>query len=275
MLFVQNLVAKMATLKSDKCILVFDLGNSTLASALFKNDDIVFFKKYISSNTNTVKDFHQLIKVIKYDVAIKCEKIDEILLSSVVTSKTEICSNALKDVFGENVTIVSNTKMTPFVSTYNSEIGTDIYANLVEARVKNNNTPCIVVDFGTALTISAIDKRGAIIGVVIRPGILTSLKGLFRSAPLLETLYNNNNHIVVSDSTKADNTQNAIDIGLYYGTKGEVKEICEFYKKQAQSDCYIIATGGEAEKYAPFIGIFDEIDEKHTLKGIYDIYYRA
>lgn len=275
MLFVQNLVAKMATLKSDKCILVFDLGNSTLATALFKNDEIIFFKKYISSNTNTVKDFGQLIKAIKDDVVIKCEKIDEILLSSVVSSKTEICTNVLKDVFGKRVTIVSNTKGAPFVNTYNSEIGTDILANLVEARVKNKSTPCIVVDFGTALTISAIDKNGTIIGVVIRPGIQTSLKGLFTSAPLLETLYDENNHVVVSDNTKADNTQNAIDIGLYYGTKGEVKEICEFYKKQAQSDCYIIATGGEAEKFAPFIGIFDEIDEKHTLKGIYDIYYRA
>ena len=158
------------------------------------------------------------------------------------------------------------------------EIGSDIYANLVEGRIKCPQKPCVVVDFGTAMTVSAVNDKGDVTGVVIYPGVQTKKESLFNKAPLLQKLYKkqtDKNPVEINQNTKADNTKKAIDIGMYYGTSGAVKSIVSFFENQINKDCYLLATGGDSGVFAPFIGVFDETDELHTLKGIYHIYKYA
>lgn len=270
----------MKALKSDKNFLVIDLGNSTLSSSIFQNDKIVFFKKYISNNVRCYGDFKELLSVLVHDLCEKDISVDEIIFSSVVSNKTSECIKGLKHFFNADIHLITNEIKTPYIMSNSSEIGSDIYANLVEGRIKSHTKPCIIVDFGTALTVSCTDDSGKVIGVVIYPGTRSCIESLFNNAPILRKLYNrqteddSQNH-VINEQIKADNTKKAIDVGMCYGTAGAVISIINFFKKQLNNECYLIATGGDSNTFAPFIKEFDEIDELHTLKGIYHIYQKA
>ena len=58
------------------------------------------------------------------------------------------------------------------------QMGTDIYANLVAAHNMYPDRKKIVLDFGTALTASCVAENGETLGVIIAPGIVTSLNSL-------------------------------------------------------------------------------------------------
>jgi type III pantothenate kinase len=57
------------------------------------------------------------------------------------------------------------------------EVGADIIVNSVSAFTKYGG-PIVVIDFGTATTFDVITEKGELLGVVIAPGIKTSLEGL-------------------------------------------------------------------------------------------------
>ena len=274
----KTLEVMMKSLKSDKSFLVIDLGNSTLAAAVFHNEQVVFFNKYFSALSINYKDFKDLVFNLNEDLNKANIIIDEIVFSSVVKTKTPLCLKALKHYFKKDSNIITNNIKTPYVNLNTEEIGSDIYANLVEGRIKCPQKPCVVVDFGTAMTVSAVNDKGDVTGVVIYPGVQTKRESLFNKAPLLQKLYKKQigkNPVEINQNTKADNTKKAIDIGMYYGTSGAVKSIVGFFENQINKDCYLLATGGDSGVFAPFIGAFDETDELHTLKGIYHIYKYA
>ena len=169
----KTLEVMMKSLKSDKSFLVIDLGNSTLAACVFHNEQVVFFNKYISALSINYKDFKDLVFNLNEDLNKAEIRIDEIIFSSVVNSKTALCLKALKHYFKKDSNIITNEIKTPYVNLNTGEIGSDIYANLVEGRIKCPQKPCVVVDFGTAMTVSAVNDKGDVTGVVIYPGVQT------------------------------------------------------------------------------------------------------
>lgn len=65
-----------------------------------------------------------------------------------------------------------------------SELGSDIVADAVAAYAAYP-APLLIFDMGTATTISVIDERAEILGVIIFPGVRTSLNALTANAAQL------------------------------------------------------------------------------------------
>ena len=53
--------------------------------------------------------------------------------------------------------------------------GTDLVANAM-AAFHMHQAPCMIIDFGTALTFTTIGSQGNILGVAITPGLNTAVK---------------------------------------------------------------------------------------------------
>jgi type III pantothenate kinase len=66
-----------------------------------------------------------------------------------------------------------------------NQMGTDIFANLVAAHFLYPNKKKIILDFGTALTASCVAEDGEVLGVIIAPGIITSLNSLVKQTAQL------------------------------------------------------------------------------------------
>ena len=68
-----------------------------------------------------------------------------------------------------------------------AEVGADLVANAVAAfdRFKGN---CIVVDFGTALSFTAVAAPGELRGVAIAPGLTSAVESLARNTAQLSSV---------------------------------------------------------------------------------------
>jgi type III pantothenate kinase len=100
-------------------------------------------------------------------------------------------------------------------------VGLDRLANVVAAnRLRPAGEPAIVIDMGTALTVSLVSPAGAFAGGAILPGVGTSARALHEFTDLLPL-------VEVSGSPPAvgKSTADAIRSGLYWGAVGAVREL--------------------------------------------------
>ena len=149
-----------------------------------------------------------------------------------------------------------------------NEIGSDLMANAV-AAYSQHHCACIIVDFGTALTFTVIDKMGKMKGVNIVPGIRTALKSLNTNTSKLPEV-----SLEWPGSAIGKNTVHSIQAGILYGYSGLVKGMIESIKKELPRENFkIIATGGLSSILVNLKDSFDVLDRELTLQGIRLITY--
>jgi type III pantothenate kinase len=142
------------------------------------------------------------------------------------------------------------------------EVGADRIVNGV-AAFHQYGGPCIVVDFGTAITFDAISARGEYLGGVIAPGIGIASEALFARAARLP-------RVEIKDPGKVigTNTVTHIQAGLYYGAVDMVDGMISRIKKELGENATVVATGGQAKLVARGSKQVQHTDEFLTLKGL-------
>jgi type III pantothenate kinase len=150
-----------------------------------------------------------------------------------------------------------------------AQIGTDFVCSAVEAYSRFRS-PCVIVDFGTALTFAAVSAGGALLGTAIAPGLAAAAQSLADSAARLSLV-----PIEIPASPLGQNTVQAIQSGLVYGWAGIAASlggrfIAELRLRDGarEEDIAVIATGGFCELIAPLAGIFTHVDRGLVLKGL-------
>ena len=157
--------------------IVINIGNTNIRFGLFDDENcdiswVINTKPYRTSDELFVQ-FLTLYQYYKIDV----EKIDKIIIGSVVPQLTYDITRAIEKIHGRKPVLVDRETKSE-VQAKSKQMGTDIYANLVAAHHMYPGRKKIVVDFGTALTASCLDEKGETLGVIIAPGIITSLNSL-------------------------------------------------------------------------------------------------
>ena len=143
-------------------------------------------------------------------------------------------------------------------------MGTDIYANLVAAHNLYPRNKKIILDFGTALTASCLTEKGETVGVIIAPGIITSLNSLIKGTAQLPEI-----ELVKPKSVLGLDTITCMQSGMVYGFLGMVEGFIDRINDEVNDNCFVIATGGVSHVYKPLTDKINIADKLHTLKGLY------
>ncbi len=143
-----------------------------------------------------------------------------------------------------------------------NEIGSDIVANCLAAKTLFNQN-AIIIDFGTAMTFTAVSGQGKIEGVNIVPGIKTAIHSLFdRTAQLPEVPLEYPNWILGQD------TVSAIQSGILIGYVGLIRHMVQSIKTHWNSGAIVLATGGLGAILSPLQREYDHHLPNLTLDGL-------
>ncbi|MCC7376414.1 MAG: type III pantothenate kinase [Verrucomicrobiales bacterium] len=142
-------------------------------------------------------------------------------------------------------------------------IGPDRLANAIAAR-HYFGQPCVVVDFGTAVTFDIVNARGDYVGGIIAPGLAAMTEYLHEKTALLP-------RIQIREVTSAigRSTEEAMLVGAVHGYRGLVRElIVELRKELAVRRLPVVATGGYAQLMAHGVSDIHHVQPNLTLDGL-------
>lgn len=243
--------------------IVINIGNTNIRFGLFDDDNcdiswIINTKPYKTSD----EFFIQILTLYQYH-KIEVDKIEKIIIGSVVPQLTYDITRAIQKIHGKKPILVDrNTKSE--VEPKSKQMGTDIYANLVAAHHLYHDKKKIVLDFGTALTASCITEKGETLGVIIAPGIITSLNSLVGQTAQLPEI-----ELVKPKTVLGLDTVSCMQSGMVYGFLGMVEGFIDRINEEVQDGCFVVATGGVSHVYKPLTDKIHVADRLHTLKGLY------
>ncbi len=244
--------------------LVIDIGNSNIVIGIKENKKWKYVWRL--STQKKAPKFHYALKIsnLLFEAGIDVKDIEVKILSSVVpelNSKFRTLLNRLNN----NELIELNHKLYPQLNIkipQPEEIGTDLVANSLAAfnLYKKN---IIIVDFGTALTFTIIDKKGKILGVNIAPGIKTAINVLAEKTSQLDPV-----PLKVPEDPIGHTTETAIQNGVLRGYIGLVSYMIQTIKKETGIDFTVVATGGLADVLTQYIPEINLVNNHLTLDGL-------
>ncbi|MCR4941146.1 MAG: type III pantothenate kinase [Treponemataceae bacterium] len=254
-------------------LLAVDIGNTNIVVALFHQEELVHEWRMFSDPNRTSDEYSSILFSLMRDAGVTLASIHSSILSSVVPLLIGPFITVLERITGKKPFIVGpaiydklDIKI-PEQAVH--EIGADIVCNAVEAY-GDLKSPCITVDFGTALTLTAIGGGGEILGVSIAPGLRTAVNSLFHNTAQLPSV-----PLEAPPDSLGTNTIHSIQSGIVLGYKGLVEFLIDKMKTDmagktgiSKDDIRIIATGGLNSVLKPISSVFQTVDKQLTLKGL-------
>ena len=250
-------------------LLAIDIGNTNIKYGIFDKDELIASFRVSSRLTRTADEYGSVLINLLLTKSIKKENIDGIIISSVIPSLNYTICHMCEYFFEISPLMIGPGLKTGLnIKTENSkEVGADIIVNSVSAYKKYGG-PIIVIDFGTATTFDVIDKDCSLLGVVIAPGIKTSLEGLVSNTAQLPMI-----ELEAPKSAFGKNTKTAMQAGVVFGFAGLVDNIVNKIKKSLGLEgIKVVATGGLGEIISKEVKCINFVDRTLTLEGLRYIY---
>ncbi|MDD5423469.1 MAG: type III pantothenate kinase, partial [Candidatus Omnitrophica bacterium] len=199
---------------------------------------------------------------------VTAHEVTEVIISSVVPLALSRLIYYLNKTPGRIIRITGKDVDVPIKNLYKvkSEVGQDRLVNAFAAN-KLYGAPCVIVDFGTAITFDIVSGKGEYLGGLILPGIKMSLKSLYDRTALLPKV-----ELKAVSNIIGKDTINSMRGGILFGFGAMCDGLVSQYRKILGKGAKVIATGGNAglvKRYAKSINI---VDEDLTLRGLFLIY---
>jgi type III pantothenate kinase len=240
------------------------VGNSNVVIGLSDGRDWLAHWRVRTIRNQMPDEYAMLLKSLLRDGGYDLSAIDRIVLASVVPPLTTVFTELFKNYVDVGLLMVGPDIKTGLQIRIDNprELGADLLSNAVAAYQRYRGA-CIVVDFGTATTFSAVSSTGDFEGVAIAVGMGVAAEALSSATSQLP-------RVSLSPPTRAigKNTVQSMQSGLVLGHIGLVEGILRRMKGELGGEARVIATGGFSRVLAPLSPEIDSLDPWLTLDGL-------
>ncbi|MBQ6816057.1 MAG: type III pantothenate kinase [Clostridia bacterium] len=221
-------------------LLAADIGNTNITLGLY-DDEALLFTARLATNLNQTSDQYAVeIKNILLLHGCRHESIEDAIICSVVPNVGKAVSNAISTLcnivpleLGPGVKTGLNIKIdNP------AQLGADLAAAAAGA-LHEYTMPCIVIDMGTATTVSVLDKNGALLGGAIAAGVNLTLKALTQNTSQLPAI-----RIEAPQKVIGTNTADCMRSGLIFGAAAMLDGFIDRIEAELGENATVVATGG-------------------------------
>ena len=217
--------------------------------------------RFSSDRGRTSDEWHALLD--SHFDGLECDNC-QIALCSVVPAITLSLTEFLEDRFGASPLIVSDRlPLGIAVSTDQpQETGADRITNAVAVDALYGR-PAIVVDFGTATKVDALDRDGRFRGGAIATGLTLSMDALASRAARLYAV-----PIEIPENVIGQNTTAAIQAGVVLGHLKMVEGLIEMTRQELGGCSIVVTTGGNGRLFAERAPSLGPYEPNLTLEGL-------
>lgn len=249
-------------------ILAIDIGNTNIVVGCIDKEKIFFIERLSTVRTKTELEYAIDLKTVLDIYHIKRTDIEGCIISSVVPQITNVAKLAAEKILKKEVLVLGPGVKTGLNIMLDNpgEMGADRVADAV-AALTYYPVPLVIVDMGTATTVSVVDEKKRYLGGVILPGVRVSLDALISRASQLSG-------ISIEEPKKliGKNTVDCMKSGILYGNAAAVDGIIDRIEEELGKKVTAIATGGMSGKIIPHCKRKIIQDEDLLLKGLLVIY---
>ena len=251
-------------------ILCIDIGNSLIYCGVFLQGKLLVQFRYGTTNEMSSDQFGTFVRSVIQAHQLDWQAIKYIAICSVVPElEYSVRAACIKNFTIEPMILVMGAK-TGLRVTYSNpqEVGADRIATALGAETLYPDQNIVIVDMGTATTVGALTAGKEYMGGAILPGIKTSIKALATNTAKLPMVDMSKPALGLGRTTKQN-----IQIGLYYGQLGAIREIIDYLAEHAFVDkpYMVVATGGFSELFRDE-QLFDALVPDLVLIGLYRLH---
>lgn len=248
-------------------LICIDVGNTHIVIGIYKDVNLLSSFRFKTDANITEDEYGIKLKNILNICNITTEEIEGAIISSVVPTMDSILEKMIikyldiTPIFvGPGIKSGINIKIDD-----PRQLGSDLLVGAV-AAVSKYGYPVIIIDMGTATTLSVVNSNQDFIGGIIIPGVISSTSSLIKATSRLEEAKFDKPKYLVGR-----NTVNSIQSGMIYGTSSMLDGLIRKVKKE-NGESPVILTGGIANRIAPFLEEEVILDNNLILDGLRILY---
>jgi type III pantothenate kinase len=251
-------------------LLVVDVGNTQTHFGTFDGQELVEHWRFATVRQSTADELGAALRNLLILRGLNFAALDASIVSSTVPQLRAQWTEMASRYLGHEMVVVGPGVRTGMPLRYDNprEIGPDRLVNAVAAHARMDG-PCVVVDFGTAVTYDVVSAEGEYLGGIIFPGVEISLEALTERAAALPKIDLTPPRVLIGKSTV-----DAIRSGVIYGYAAQVDGIVARLRGELGEETDAIATGGLAASIVPYCQGLHKIDDLLTLTGLRLIWER-
>ena len=245
-------------------IFAVDAGNTHISIGCIEGQCIKNVARIETNTRKTEYEYAAIMDSIIRRFLKKGGKLDGSVLSSVVPNLTPVLCASIELSTGLRPIKVGSGIKTGL------DIGIDdpgqLGADLVCAAVAALNIyrpPIIIIDLGTATTMTAIDKNSRFLGGAILPGVNISAESLASETSQLPRV-----SIIAPKRCISTNTVECIQSGLVFGQAAAIDGIIDRMEEELGYKAQLLATGGLSSVIIPNCRHKIDIEPDLLLKGL-------